>query len=82
MSGTFAEQADAYAAQLTRAVARLAVLERAKAEAEAAWCERGGSVRMWNARNAVDHQHRLIVRLRKEVETHRMLADLVAGVRR
>ena len=78
---TLEQQAAHYAAALTRAKADLPALIAERDAAEAAWVERGGAVRMWCAREAVARQHRHVDRMRKEYETHRLLADLTAGRR-
>ena len=77
----FAEQAAAYEAALAKAQAALPALIAEREAAEAAWAERGGAVRMWCAREAVTSHEKLLARLRREVETHRLLADIVGGRR-
>lgn len=77
----FEAQAAAYEAALAKAKAALPGLIAEREAAEAAWAERGGAVRMWNAREAVGRHEKLLAQLRREVETHRLLADLVAGRR-
>lgn len=75
---TLAQQADDYAANREAAIAALPGLIAEREAAEAAWAERGGAVRMWNAREAVTRQHRHIDRMTREAKTHRLLADLAA----
>ena len=81
ITAPFEQQAAAYEAALAKAQAALPGLIAEREAAEAAWCERGGSVRMWNAREAVSRHEKLLTQLRREVQTHRLLADLVAGRR-
>jgi hypothetical protein len=79
---TLQEQAWYYAAKRDAAIAALPVLIAERDAAEAAWCERGGSVRMWCARDAVERQHRHIGRMKREAATHALMLDLCKGVRR
>jgi hypothetical protein len=76
---TLQQQAAHYAAAFAKAKADLPALIAERDAAEAVWVERGGAVRMWCARDAVARQRRHIDRMRKEYETHRLLADLTAG---
>lgn len=75
---TLAEQAADYAAKRDAAIAALPALLAERDAAEAAWCDKGGAVRMWVARAAVDRHHRHIDAMRREAESHRRLADLAA----
>jgi hypothetical protein len=79
---TLQEQAAAYAAKRDAAIAALPALIAERDAAEAAWCERGGSVRMWCARDAVERQHRHIGRMKREAATHALLLDLCKGAKR
>jgi hypothetical protein len=82
MSGAYWEREAAdYAEKLRAAVEALPGMIAEREAAEAAWCDKGGSVRMWVARAAVDRQHKHIDHLRRELSTHRMLADLSGGRR-
>lgn len=78
ITAPFEQQAAAYEAALAKAQAALPGLIAEREAAEAAWVERGGAVRMWNAREAVTRQHRHIDRMTREAKTHRLLADLAA----
>ena len=81
ITAPFEQQAAAYSAAYAKAVADLPGLIAEREAAEAAWAERGGAVRMWNAREAVTRQHRHIAEMLKQYETHRLLADVAAGRR-
>jgi len=75
---TLTEQAAYYAQARDEAIAALPALIAQRDAAEAAWAERGGAVRMWNAREAVDRQHRHIDGMTREAKTHALLVKLAA----
>lgn len=73
---TLAQQAAHYAQAREAAIAALPALIAEREAAAAAWAERGGAVRMWNAREAVARQHRHIDRMTREAKTHALLVEL------
>jgi hypothetical protein len=79
---TLEQQAAYYAEKHRKAIADLPALIAERDAAEAAWCEKGGSVRMWLARDAVTAQYRFIDKMKREADTHALLLDLCKGVRR